>query len=57
MWSAYITVNYKTDLLGYFSNYDEAVNARKIAEKEYGFTCDDIKPDYDTDLEVSNELS
>lgn len=57
MWSAYITVNYKTDLLGYFSNYDEAINARKIAEKEYGFTCDDIKPDYDTDLEVSNELS
>ena len=47
MWSAYITVNYKTIFLGDFTNFDDAVKTRKEAEKEYGFTCDDVVADYD----------
>lgn len=47
MWTAYITVNYKTIYLGSYANFDEAVKVRKAAEKKYGFTCDDIVADYD----------
>lgn len=47
MWTAYITVNYKTIFLGDFNKYDSAVNARKNAEIKYGFTCDEIVADYD----------
>ena len=50
MWYAYITVNYKTKHLGSFSQYADAVNARKEAEKKYGFTCDDIVADYDKEV-------
>mgnify|MGYP000058039159 CR=1 FL=1 len=43
-WQAYIRTNekcekkYKQKHLGYFLNYEEAVAARKQAEKEYGYT-------------------
>lgn len=47
MWCAYITINYKTKILGYFSQYEEAVKVRKEAEKKYNFTCDDIVASYD----------
>lgn len=47
MWTAYITVNYKTIYLGDFSNLDDAIQKRIKAEKRYGFTCDDIVADYD----------
>lgn len=50
MWYAYITVNYKTKHLGSFSQYADAVKARKEAEKKYGFTCDDIVADYDKEV-------
>lgn len=50
MWTAYITVNYKTVFLGDFSNFDDAVKVRKEAEKKYGFTCDDIVADYDEEV-------
>jgi len=50
MWTAYITVNYKTVFLGDFNNFDDAVKARKEAEKKYGFTCDDIVADYDEEV-------
>jgi len=47
MWTAYITVNYKTVYLGSFTNYKDAVNARLDAENRYGFTCDDKVAEYD----------
>lgn len=46
-WNASITVNYKTIYLGDFSSFNDAVNARKEAEIEYGFTCDENVGDYD----------
>lgn len=52
MWTAYITVNYKTIYLGDFSNLDDAIQKRIKAEKRYGFTCDDVVADYD---EVANK--
>ena len=50
MWTAYITVNYKTKYLGDYTNFNDAVNVRKEAEKKYGFTCDDIVADYDKEV-------
>lgn len=50
IWTAYITVNYKTKYLGDYTNFNDAVNARKEAEKKYGFTCDDIVADYDKEV-------
>ncbi len=50
MWTAYITVNYKTKYLGDYADFNDAVNARKEAEKRYGFTCDDIVADYDKEV-------
>lgn len=47
MWTAYITVNYKTIFLGDFSDLNDAIKERIKAEKKYGFTCDDVMPDYD----------
>ena len=47
LWAAYITINYKTIYLGEYSDYEDAVKARLIAEKQYGFTCDDKVADYD----------
>lgn len=47
MWTAYITVNYQTIYLGDFSDINDAISERIKAEKKYGFTCDDITPDYD----------
>lgn len=47
-WSAYITVNYKHILLGEYKLYEDAVDARIQAEKQYGFTCDDVVPEYDS---------
>lgn len=52
LWTAYITVNYKTIHLGDFSNLKDAIRERINAENKYGFTCDDIVADYD---EVVNE--
>ena len=46
-WTAYITVNYDTIFLGDFLKYEDAVHARLLAEKKYGFTCDDKVADYD----------
>lgn len=46
-WNAYITVNYKTINLGSYKEYEDAVKARKEAEIKYGFTCDDVIPEYD----------
>lgn len=46
-WVANIMVNYKNIYLGEFYDYESAVNKRLEAEKEYGFTCDNIKPKYD----------
>ena len=46
-YTASITVNYKTIYLGEYSNFEDAVRARIEAEQKYGFTCDDIKPNYD----------
>lgn len=46
-WVAYIMVNYKSIYLGEFVDFDDAVAARKAAEIKYGFTCDDVKPEYD----------
>ena len=56
MWTAYITVNYKTIFLGDFIEFNDAVNARKKAEELYGFTCDDIVAPYDDGGNL-NELS
>lgn len=39
---AYICVDYKNIYLGAFKDEIEAIKARKEAESEYGFTCDDI---------------
>lgn len=50
MWTAYITVNYKTKYLGDYTDFYDAVNVRKEAEKKYGFTCDDIVADYDKEV-------
>lgn len=50
MWIAYITVNYKTKYLGDYTDFNDAVNVRKEAEKKYGFTCDDIVADYDKEV-------
>lgn len=36
-WRAYITSNGLTKRLGVYANFDDAVKARKEAEKEYGF--------------------
>lgn len=47
VWTAYITVNYKTIFLGDFYNLDDAIKERVKAENKYGFTCDDIVADYD----------
>lgn len=52
MWTAYITVNYKTKYLGDFNNLDDAIKARKEAEEKYGFTCDDVVASYDVQKEV-----
>ena len=46
-WIASITVDYHQKYLGAYINYEDAVNARLKAEKLYGFSCDDIKPQYD----------
>jgi len=37
LWQAYITINYKRKHLGYFKDLDEAIDARKAAESNYGF--------------------
>lgn len=50
MWVAYITVNYKTIHLGAFIDFNKAVEARRNAEKEYGFTCDDVVASYDKEI-------
>lgn len=50
MWTAYITVNYKTKYLGDYTDFNDAVNVRKEAEQKYGFTCDDIVADYDKEV-------
>jgi hypothetical protein len=34
-WVAYIKVNYKKIWLGAFDNFEDAVNARKVAEEKY----------------------
>lgn len=34
-WKAYITKNYKKTILGWFESFDDAVDARKEAEKKY----------------------
>lgn len=47
-WDACITVNYNSIYLGTFINFEDAVAARKEAELKYGFTCDDVFPEYDT---------
>ncbi|WP_099470098.1 HNH endonuclease [Konateibacter massiliensis] len=47
MWTAYITVNYKTIFLGDYSDINDAIKVRKEAEQRYGFTCDDVVADYD----------
>ena len=49
---ANITVNYNTKFLGYYTNFEEAVEARKKAEEQYGFTCDDVKPEYDYETAI-----
>ena len=46
-YQAYICVNYKQIHLGYFDTDEEATEARLKAEEKYGFTCDDIYPEYD----------
>lgn len=50
MWTAYITVNYKTKYLGDYTDFNDAVNVRKEAEKKYDFTCDDIVANYDKEV-------
>lgn len=47
LWTAYITVNYKTIFLGDYSDINDAIKVRKEAERYYGFTCDDVVADYD----------
>lgn len=47
LWTAYITVNYRTIHLGDFIDINEAIDVRKAAEKKYGFTCDDVIAEYD----------
>lgn len=47
-WIAFITVNYKTMYLGSYHNIEDAIKARKDAEKRFGFTCDDVVASYDT---------
>lgn len=46
-WNASITVNYKTIHLGDFSDFNDAVKARKEAEVKHGFTCDENVSVYD----------
>lgn len=50
LWTAYITVNYKTIHLGDFKDFDEAVKIRKEAEEKYGFTCDENVAAYDKEV-------
>lgn len=50
LWTAYITVNYKTIHLGDFKDFDEAVKIRKEAEEKYGFTCDENVVAYDKEV-------
>lgn len=47
LWTAYITVNYRTIYLGDFADINKAIETRRAAEKKYGFTCDDIVAEYD----------
>lgn len=47
LWTAYITINYKTIHLGDFASLDDAIKSRICAEKKYGFTCDNIIANYD----------
>jgi hypothetical protein len=56
LWIAYITVNYKTIHLGEFVNYNDAVDVRLKAEKQYGFTCDDKVADYDYSCNKNEEV-
>lgn len=44
---AYIMNNYKRIYLGQYDDFEEAVKIRKEAELKYGFTCDDVTPEYD----------
>jgi hypothetical protein len=55
-WIAYITVDYNTINLGRYDNFEDAVAARKVAEKQYGFTCDDVFPEYDKNLIILGGL-
>lgn len=44
---SYITVNNRTIHLGHYLSFEDACAARINAESKYGFTCDDIVPEYD----------
>lgn len=55
VWTAYITVNYNNIYLGDFARFEDAVNVRLLAEKKYGFTCDDKVADYDYSY-IENEV-
>ena len=57
VWTAYITVNYNNIHLGDFTRFEDAVNARLLAEKKYGFTCDDKVADYDYSHIKKEEVS
>ncbi|WP_143322991.1 AP2 domain-containing protein [Clostridium sp. HBUAS56010] len=57
MWTAYITVNYKTIFLGDYVNLNEAINVRKEAEKKYGFTCDDVVAEYDSSVRLATYVN
>lgn len=46
-YAARIMVLYKDIDLGVYNTFEEAVEARKQAEIEYGFTCDEVCCDYD----------
>lgn len=38
LWVAEIMVNYKKKFLGYFEHLQDAIDTRKIANTEYGFS-------------------